>query len=116
PPTSVTDQSHGRVLPVVGLTVPFAAALATGTLPRLLLGQSTMLGKLRSIPDSVEEFTGLTILWDPIAGTFTGGEPYHASGTAGVRNVDLPAATSHIGLPNIKELATHANARAWIDR
>jgi hypothetical protein len=114
--TSITDPSDGRARPVVGLKVPFAAALATGKLPRLLLGQWTMLGKLRSIPDSVEEFTGFTILWDPIAGTFPGGEPYHATGTAEVRNVDLPAATSHIGLPDAKELATHANTRAWIDR
>jgi hypothetical protein len=114
--TSITDPSDGRARPVVGLKVPFAAALATGKLPRLLLGQWTMLGKLRSIPDSVEEFTGFTILWDPIAGTFPGGEPYHATGTAEVRNVDLPAATSHIGLPDAKELATRATTRAWIDR
>jgi hypothetical protein len=70
---------------------------------------------LRSIPDSVEEFTGFNILWDPIAGTFPGGEPYHATGTAEVRNVDLPAATSHIGLPNAKAFATNAKTRAWID-
>jgi hypothetical protein len=113
---SIRDPADGRMRPVVGLKVPFAAALATGKLPRLLLGQWTMLGKLRSIPDSVEEFTGFTILWDPIAGTFPGGEPYRATGTAEVRNVDLPAATSHLGLPNAKELATRANTRAWIDR
>ena len=113
--TSVTDPFDGRVRPVVGLKVPYAAAMATGKLPRLLLGQWTMLGKLRSIPDSVDEFTGFTILWDPIAGTFPGGERYHATGTAEVRNVDLPAGTSHIGLPNAKELATHAESRAWID-
>ncbi len=113
--TSITDPSDGRERPVVGLKVPFAAALATGKLPRLLLGQWTMLAKLRSIPDSVEEFTGFTILWDPIAGTFPGGEAYHATGTAAVRNVELPAATSHIGLPNAKELALNAKTRAWID-
>jgi hypothetical protein len=114
--TSIVDPSDGRMRPVVGLKVPYVAALATGKLPRLLLGQWTMLGKLRSIPDSVDEFTGFTILWDPIAGTFPGGEPYHAAGTAEVRNVDLPAATSHLGLPNARDLATHASTRAWIDR
>jgi len=113
--TSITDPSDGRERAVVGLKVPFAAALATGKLPRLLLGQWTMLTKLRSIPDSVEEFTGFTILWDPIAGTFPGGEAYHATGTAAVRNVELPAATSHIGLPNAKELALNAKTRAWIE-
>jgi len=113
--TSIADPADGRLRPVVGLRVPYAAALATGKLPRLLLGQWTMLGRLRSIPDSVEEFTGFTILWDPIAGTFPGGEPYHAAGLADVRNVELPAATSHLGLPNVKEYAKHANTRAWID-
>jgi hypothetical protein len=114
--TSIVDPADGRMRPVVGLKVPYAAALATGKLPRLLLGQWTMLGKLRSIPDSVDEFTGFTILWDPIAGTFPGGEPYHATGFAEVRNVELPASTSHLGLPNARELATHASTRAWIDR
>jgi hypothetical protein len=114
--TSISDPSDGRVRPVVGLKVPFAAALATGKLPRLLLGQWTMLGKLRSIPDSVEEFTGFTIPWDPIAGTFPGSEPYRATGMAIVRNVDLPATASHIGLPNAKDLAMRADTRAWIDR
>ena len=113
--TAITDPIDGSMRPVIGLRVPYAAALATGKLPRLLLGQWTMLGKLRSIPDSVDEFTGFTILWDPIAGTFPGGEPYHATGSAAVRNVDLPAGTSHIGLPNARELATNARTRAWID-
>jgi hypothetical protein len=114
--TSIIDPYDGRARPVVGLKVPYAVAMATGKLPRLLLGQWTMLGKLRSIPDSVEEFTGFTILWDPIAGTLPGYEPYHALGTAEVRNVELPAATSHIGLPDARELALHADTRDWIDR
>ncbi len=113
--TSITDPYDGGVRPVVGLKLPYAAAMATGKLPRLLLGQWTMLGKLRSIPDSVVEFTGFTILWDPIAGTFPGYEPYHALGSAEVRNVELPAGTSHIGLPDARELALHAETRDWVD-
>ncbi len=113
--TSITDPFDGRVRPVVGLKVPYAAALATGKLPRLLLGQWTMLGKLRAIPDSADEFTGYIILWDLIAGTFPGGEPYRATGTAAVRNIELPAGTSHLGLPDAKALATNAGTRAWID-
>ncbi len=112
---SIVDPADGRMRPVVGLKVPFAAALATGKLPRLLLGQWTMLGKLRSIPDSAEAFTGFIIPWDLIAGTFPGGEPYQASGAAEVRNVELPVGTSHIGLPDVTDLATNATARAWID-
>jgi hypothetical protein len=113
--SSIIDPQDGRERPVVGLKVPFAAALATGKLPRLLLGQWTMLDKLRSIPDTVEEFTGLTIEWDWIAGTFPGSEPYQATGTANVRNVILPASTSHIALPQMQGLAANAATRAWID-
>jgi len=109
------DPDDGARRSVVGLRVDFAAALATGKLPRLLLGQWTMLGKLRGIPDTVIDFTGYTIDWDPIAGTFPGGEPYNALGSAHVRNVDLPAATSHVGLPDMRALAADPAARALID-
>jgi hypothetical protein len=113
--SSIVDPNDGRERPVVGLQVPYVAALATGKLPRFLLGQWTMLNKLRAIPDTVEEFTGFTIEWDLIAGTFPGAEPYHATGVAMVRNVILPATASHIALPQVKELATNAVTRAWID-
>ena len=113
--TTITDPADGRVRPVVGLKVPYAAALATGKLPRLLLGQWTMIGKLRAIPDSVDEFTGYIIPWDAIAGTFPGGEPYRATGTAEVRNVELPMGTSHIGLPDARGVASNPETRAWIE-
>ena len=113
--TSIVDPQDGSERPVVGLKVPYAAALATGKLPRLLLGQWAMLGKLRSIPDTVDEFTGFTIEWDFIAGTFPGSEPYRATGSASVRNVTLPASTSHLALPQMRALATNAAMRAWID-
>lgn len=113
--TWITDPVDGTRRDVVGLKVGFASALATGKLPRILLGQWSMLAKLRQIPDSVVDFTGMVILWDPIAGTFPGGEPYRAQGSAHVRNVELPAGTSHIGLPDMRALARDANARAAID-
>jgi hypothetical protein len=113
--TSIVDPRDGSVHPVVGLEVPYAAALATGKLPRVLLGQWDMLGKLRSIPDTVVEFTGFTIEWDFIAGTFPGSEPYRATGSAIVRNVILPATTSHLALPQMQALAGNAAMRAWID-
>lgn len=115
PRSTIVDPSDGTVRPVVGLRVPYAAALATGKLPRLLLGQWTMLAKLRDVPDTVGEFTGFVIEWDPIAGTFPGAEPYAASGTAVVRNVTLPASYSHIGLPRTEHLAAHPMTRAWIE-
>ena len=115
PRTTIRDPYTHAPRPVVGLDVSFAAALATGALPRLLLGQWTMLPKLRKIPDSTLAFTGFTVAWDPIAGNFGTGTPYVALGTADVRNVTLPAAYSHIGLPITEHLAANPVTRAWID-
>jgi hypothetical protein len=111
----IRDPRTGTIRPVVGLRLPYVAAMATGKLPRLVLGQWSMLKKVREIPDSVDEFSGYTIEWDPIAGTFPGSEAYRATGTAKVRNVTLAAATSHIGMPLTRALAQDAVTRAWID-
>lgn len=113
--TSIIDPRTGAQRPVVGLRVPYAAALATGRLPRIVLGQWDMLSKLRVIPDTVEEFSGFSIDWDPIAGTVPGSDPYRASGTASVRNIALSATTSHIAMPQALELGRNAATRAWIE-
>jgi len=113
--TAIVDPRTGEARPVVGLTVPYAAALATGKLPRLLLGQWSMLARLRRIPDTVGDFTGFSFAFDPIAGEFGGADPYVATGSARVRNVTLPAAYTHIGLPDAPRLAADARTRAWID-
>jgi hypothetical protein len=113
--STIADPVTGKERPVVGLKVGYATALATGKLPRLLLGQWTMLTKLRRVPDSVDEFTGFAIEWDLIAGNFPGAEPYAATGSATVRNVTLPASYSHIGLPRTQHLAANEATRAWIN-
>ena len=114
--TTIVDPITGAERPVVGLKVPYAAALATGKLPRLLFGQWDMLSRLREIPDTVLEFTGFSFEWDPIAGNFGAAEPYRATGSAQVRNVILPAEASHVALPRTAELALDPAIRAWIDR
>jgi hypothetical protein len=113
--TTIVDPVTGEVRPVVGLRMRYAAAIATGKLPRLLLGQWSMLSRLRRIPDSVDDFTGFSIEWDLIAGHFPGAEPYAAIGMAAVRNVTLPWTYTHIGLPITEHLAANAVTRAWID-
>jgi len=113
--TAIVDPLSGSSRPVVGLRLPYAAAIATGKLARVLLGQWTMLDKLREIPDSAEEFTGFAIEWDLIAGLFPRSDPYLASGSAAVRNVILPATYTHIGLPATGHLATNPVTRAWIE-
>ncbi len=115
--TSIVDPRSGVERPVVGLQVPYAAALATGRLMRVLLGQWEMLARLRSVPDSADEFSGYFIAWDPIAGTGRDAaldDPYRATGRARVRNVLLPAAYGHITLPLTQHLADDPLTRRWI--
>jgi hypothetical protein len=116
PRTTIVDPLTGAERPVVGLSVSYASALATGMLPRLMLGQWDMIRRLHDIPDSVDEFVGFVLPFDPIAGTLGGGAPYAASGRAQVRNVTLPASYRHIGLPDIAHLAADPVTREWIER
>jgi hypothetical protein len=113
--TTIRDPRTGATRSARGLNVGFAAAIATGRLMRVFLGQWDMISKLRSIPDTAIDFTGFSIPWDPIAGTFADPEPYVAVGTARVRNVILSAGTSHVRVPEVRELAANAVTRAWID-
>jgi hypothetical protein len=113
--TSIVDPRTGMERPVVGLHVAYAAALATGWLPRLLLGQWTMLSKLRKIPDTVSEFTGFIVPHDAIAGNLAGDTPYEPLGNARVRTVVLPTGYHHLTLPRAAHLAEDPAIRLWID-
>ena len=114
--THFLDPVTGETRRVVDLTLPLASAIATGRLPRILRGQFELASVLRDIPDSTERFVGFMIPYDPIAGTFAGDEdPYRATGRAQVRNVVLPATTSHIGAPRADHLVRDPATRAWID-
>ncbi|MEO6565610.1 MAG: hypothetical protein ABIO63_06205 [Casimicrobiaceae bacterium] len=114
PRTTIIDPYTRVARPVVGLQVAFAAAIATGTWPRVLQGQWSMLSRLRQIPDTTAAFTGFTIAWDPIAGNAGEAEVYVAIGRAELRNVLLPAATSHIGAPLVEHLAADPVTRQAI--
>jgi hypothetical protein len=113
--TTIRDPATRSERPVKGLKVDYATALATGKMPRFFLGQWDMIAKLRRIPDTVADFTGFSIPWDPIAGTFGDPEPYRAIGTARVRNITLAPSTSHVRLPETAPLAANGITRAWID-
>jgi hypothetical protein len=113
--TTIVDPLTRQTRPVVGLHVAYAAALATGWLPRLMLGQWSMIPRLHRIPDTVDEFTGFTVPHDPIAGNLLGVSPYESLGSAQVRNVMLPSRYHHIDLPRTERLAADATVRAWID-
>ncbi|MDQ2917469.1 MAG: hypothetical protein M3R40_10015 [Pseudomonadota bacterium] len=113
--TSIVDPHTGESRPVVGLHVAYAAALATGWLPRLVLGQWGMLPRLRKIPDTVDDFTGFILPHDPIAGNLFGETPYESLGRARVRNVVLPESYHHVTLPRTEQLAADPTIRGWID-
>jgi hypothetical protein len=114
--TAIVDPYTHETRPVVGgVTVEYAAAIATGRLPRLLQGQWAMVQRLHVIPDTVREFAGFSIDGDLIAGELFGHEPYAAAGHAHVRNVRLPATTLHVDAPRVDHLAADASMRAWID-
>jgi hypothetical protein len=115
PRTSIVDPHTGRLRPVVGLRVAYAAALATGWLPRLMLGQWNMLARLRRIPDSVDEFTGFILPHDAIAGNLLGDTAYEAVDRAQVRNVVLPGSYHHLTLPRTARFAADPAVHAWID-
>jgi hypothetical protein len=117
PRTTFMDPATGERRRVVDLKLPLAAAIATGRLPRVLRGQFDLARVLRDIPDSAIAFLGLFIPFDPIAGTLAGDEdPYRPLGRSEVRNVVLPAQTSHIAAPRAEPLAADPAARAWIER
>jgi hypothetical protein len=100
---------------VVGVHVAYAAALATGFLPRLVLGQWSMLSRLRTVPDSVDEFTGFVLPHDPIAGNLVGDRPYESAGRARVRTAILPNSYHHVTLPRVAHLAEDPAMRAYVD-
>jgi hypothetical protein len=111
----IVDPISDTKRPVLGLKVPYGAAIATGSLMRVLLGQWDMLPRLHQIPDTVVDFTAYSLEWDLIAGNFGHAEPYRAIGSAHVRNVVLPRSADHIRLPFTKDLALDPATRAWIN-
>ncbi len=114
--TTFVDPLTGATRPVLGLALPYASAVAAGGLATLLPNQWVMASRTFAIPDSVEDFTGFSLGLDLIAmnGPATVG-PYHALGTARVRNVRLPAEYSHVFVVDTSRLGREENARRWIN-
>ena len=114
--TTIVDPYSHRPRPVVGLSVAYASVVGAGGLESLMPNQWSMMDKLDTIPDTVDEFTGFSIQGDLIAWTFPGvNERYRRNGTAKVRNVDLPADYSHIFVPLVAPLALEPDVRDWIN-
>lgn len=117
--TTIVDPLTRREVPVVGgFKVPYVSVVGAGGAALLLPNQWTMVGKLRTVPDTVEEFTGYAIDLDFWAWTVPGvkeSRDFENHGHARIRNVVLPAGNNHVFIPVTDDLATNAAQRAWID-
>jgi hypothetical protein len=116
--TTITDPLTGTTRPVVGVSASYASAVGAGGLALLMPNQWSDLDTLRTIPDTVDEFTGFFIAHDLIALSFPGNPldvRYSANGKAQVRNVVLPATYNHITVPDTEDLPADPRTRQWID-
>jgi hypothetical protein len=103
---------------VAGLVLPYSTSVGAGGLTRALPNQWDMSFRLRSIPDSVEEFTGFCKGRDLLGGDFLGYGPvnqYQPNGKAVVRNVWLPTEYKHGSIPDTKHLLQSQEIRDWIN-
>jgi hypothetical protein len=116
--SSLIDPLTGAERSVVGMQISYATAVGSGGFTRFLPNQWSMLGRLRKIPDSVEEFTGFYMGLDLIGGDLIGfgsSNKYEPNGKAYVRNVRLPTGYSHVTVPVTKHLSGSQEMRDWIN-
>jgi len=116
--TTIVDPLTGRERPVVGVSVASASVVGAGGWSLVLPVHWKVFPVIRSIPDTVDDFTGYRIgldffAWD--APGLEGVKTFHAVGKANVRNVTLPAEYSHVFVPDTESLALSAPMRAWIN-
>ena len=115
---AIDDPLTGKKQPVVGLRVGYVSAVGAGGAAFILPNQWSLIGKLRTIPDNVEEFTGYWIDVDLWAWTLPGTEnerDFRGSDKVRIRNVTLSAANNHVFLPASADVAGMPEERAWID-
>ena len=113
------DPLTGEKRSVVGLTLPYVSSVGAGGITRLMPNQWEMNFKLRTIPDTVEEFTGFCKNYDLLGGDYLGYGPANhseASGTAVVRNVWLPTKYDHGHIPDTKHLLESQAIKDWINK
>ena len=116
---SILDPFTGRERPVVGLQVSYATAVGSGGFTRFFPNQWVMAGRLRTIPDTVVDFTGFVVGLDLLGGDLLGFGPanrYVANGKAKVRNVQLPLGYNHVTIPVTAHLSESPEIRDWINR
>jgi hypothetical protein len=114
----IIDPLTGKKQPVVGMRLAYVSAIGAGGAAFILPNQWSLMGKLRTIPDTVEEFVGYSIDVDFWAWTVPGvdaSRKFTNGGKAHVRNVTLPAGISHVVAPVSADIPENAAWRAWIE-
>jgi len=114
----IVDPLTGRKQPVVGMRIAYVSAIGAGGAAFILPNQWSLMGKLRTIPDTVEEFVGYSIDVDFWAWTVPGVDAtrkFSNGGKAHVRNVTLPAGISHVVAPVSGDLSENPAWRTWIE-
>jgi hypothetical protein len=115
--TTIVDPLTGQLRPVRGLTLSYASAAAAGGAALILPNQWSMIGNVRLVPNTVQDFTGYSIVFDTWAWT-NGMQPddiFRAAGTARVRNVELPWTYNHVVFPVSSDFPKDPTVRAWIE-
>jgi len=115
---TIVDPLTGAERPVSEVNVDYAMAIATGRLMRITLFQWHMLSRLRNVPDSVCNFTGMALTDDFLGNALRGSaaeDRYVPAGTAVVRNVTLPSGYGHLTIPLTEHLAENVDTRRWIN-
>lgn len=114
--SAIVDPLTRARRPVVGVSLAYVSVVGAGGVALASPRHWSMAQRLHNIPDEVEEFTGFSIEFDPIA--WTGADNsnlYRREGTAAVRNVALPATYSHVFVPDTKALAEDPEVRDWLN-
>lgn len=114
-----TDPLTGQSQTVTNLVIPYTAVVGAGGITRVMPNQWEVIDKLRSIPDSVEEFTGFCKTFDILGGDYLGygrANLFKPNGHALVRNVWLPASYSHGAMPESSHLVKSPAIKDWLDR
>ena len=116
--TSIVDPLTGQEQPVIGVSVAYASVVGTGGWSLALPVHWAVASRIRTIPDTVDDFTGYRIGVDFFAMDAPGFEnlkTFHANGKANVRNVTLPAEYSHVFVPATADLARDPAMKSWIN-
>ena len=114
--STIADPFSGAERPVVGLRVGYASVVGSGGAALMLPNQWSMVKRLRTIPDAVDDFTGYMIELDLVAWDLPGAiNGYRAAGSTKVRNLQLPIGYSHVFVPATSHLAKDPVVRNWLN-